>query len=138
MTLEQLLNRFDGVERSIVIVNRTEPDPVLNMLIDTFGDSAVDVIDSELESADGDLQGVVQNCEQEATEDHPCDGGLSAQEFTTTRTSRGDRRAEGPLIDVDALRQNDAIPFDSDDPETIENLALLVEGDTVVAGSTLE
>ncbi|EMA68790.1 hypothetical protein C461_04147 [Halorubrum aidingense JCM 13560] len=100
MTLEQLLDRFDGVERSIVVVNRTDPEPVLNMLVDTFGDDAVDVIGESVTAAD-----------------------------------RGD--ANGPVIDVDALRRNDAVPFDGTDSETIENLVLLVEGDEVIAGSTL-
>lgn len=107
MTLEQLLDRFDGVERSIVVVNRTDPEPVLNMLVDTFGDDAVDVIDWSVTAADrGDANGPV-----------------------------GD--ANGPVIDVDALRRNDAVPFDGTDPEAIENLVLLVEGDEVIAGSTL-
>jgi len=43
----------------------------------------------------------------------------------------------GPVIDVDALRRHDAVPFDGDDPEELENLALLVESDEVIAGSTL-
>ncbi|GAB7008529.1 hypothetical protein [Halorubrum trueperi] len=109
MTLEQLLDRFDGVERSVVVVNRTDPDPVLNMLVDTFGDDAVRVVDESV------------------TKCHISDGDS---------VFSGDGSA-GPAIDVDALRRNDAVPFDGDDPEDVENLALLVEGDEVVAGSTL-
>lgn len=112
MTLEQLLDRFDGVERSIVVVNRTDPDPVLNMLSDTFGEGAVDV-------ADWSLAG---------------DGGTG---FSPEQLTRSADAEAGPAIDVDALRRNDAVPFDGDDPDAVENLVLLVEGDEVVAGSTL-
>ena len=45
MTLGQLLDRFESAERSIVVVNRTDPDPVRDMLVDTFGDDAVRVTD---------------------------------------------------------------------------------------------
>ena len=127
MTLEQLLDRFDGVERSIVVVNRTDPDPVLNMLTDTFGESAVAVTDESLAggvrtgSAPTDHTGVTGG------------PGLSTEQGTIRSTDAG----EGPVIDVDALRRNDAVPFDGNDPSEAENLALLVEGDEVVAGSTL-
>jgi len=47
VTLAQFLDRFDGADRTIVVVNRTDPDPVLNMLVDTFGDDAVSVVDDE-------------------------------------------------------------------------------------------
>jgi hypothetical protein len=112
VTLEQLLDGFDGVERSIVVVNRTDPDPVLNMLSDTFGEDAVDV-------ADWGLAG---------------DGGTGVSPEQPTRSAAAEA---GPAIDVDALRRNDAVPFDGDDPEAVEDLVLLVEGDEVVAGSTL-
>jgi hypothetical protein len=86
-------------------------------------------------------------------------GGLTTREFTSDRIV--DRNGEGvgpgtgdltgsagpdapgsggagPVLDVDALRRHDDVPFDGDDPEKLENLALLVEGDEVLAGSTLE
>jgi len=101
VTLEQLIDRFDSVERSIVVVNRTDPDPVLNMLVDTFGDDAVAVADADDASAPSDSPA-------------------------------------GPAVDVAALRRNDAVPFDGTNSGTLENLALLVEGDEVIAGSTLD
>ncbi|WP_144799295.1 hypothetical protein [Halorubrum depositum] len=124
MTLERLLDRFDGVERSIVVVNRTDPDPVVNMLADTFGEGAVDVTDGSLVGDGGarsERVGVAGGA------------GLSAERLTMRSADAG----AAPVIDVDALRRNDAVPFDGDDPEDVENLALLVEGDEVVAGSTL-
>ncbi|OYR58772.1 hypothetical protein [Halorubrum halodurans] len=45
MTLGQLVDRFESAERSIVVINRTDPDPVQDMLVDTFGDDAVRVTD---------------------------------------------------------------------------------------------
>jgi hypothetical protein len=82
------------------------------MLSNTFGEGAVDV-------GDWSLAG---------------DGGAG---FSTQRLTRSADAEAGPAIDVDALRRNDAVPFDGDDPDTVENLVLLVEGDEVVAGSTL-
>ena len=137
MTLAQFLDRFDGADRSIVVVNRTDPDPVLNMLVDTFGDDAVRVVDGGMEARKGSGSGRER-------------GGLTTREFTTDRIVG--RNGEeigldepgtpepgdpGPVIDVDALRRHDDVPFDGDDPDELENLALLVEGDEVVAGSTL-
>jgi hypothetical protein len=124
VTLERLLDRFDGVERSIVVVNRTDPDPVFNMLTDTFGEDAVDV-------TDGRLTGAADS----GTDRADVDGapGITSEQLTMRSAAAG----EALVIDVDALRENDAVPFDGDDPTAVENLALLVEGDEVVAGSTL-
>ena len=147
MTLAQFFDRFDGPDRSIVVVNRTDPDPVLNMLVDTFGDGAVSVVDeivgtSGPSGGDGDRDTDPNRRNSR--------GGLTAREFTTDRIV--DQNGEGigpdapgtaepvdpgPVIDVDALRRHDDVPFDGDDPEELENLALLVEDDEVVAGSTL-
>ena len=131
MTLEQLLDRFDGVERSIVVVNRTDPDPVLNMLADTFGEGPVTVTDGSLAGDAG--TGSERRDARPDGAGVTGESGLSAERLTM----RSDEAGEGPVIDVDALRRNDAVPFDGDDPSAVENLALLVEGDEVVAGSTL-
>lgn len=140
VTLEQVLDRFDGVERSIVVVNRTDPDPVLNMLADTFGEGPVDVTDGSLAGDAGTGSDRGEAGTESDRGDARSDGagvaggsGLSAERLTMRSADAG----EGPVIDVDALRRNDAVPFDGDDPSAVENLALLVEGDEVVAGSTL-
>jgi hypothetical protein len=128
VTLEQLLDRFDAVERSIVVVNRTDPDPILNMLADTFGEDTVAV-------TDGDLAGDGGRDPHPTDDDNARDtdsSGLSSEQLI-----RSPDADAGPLIDVDALRRNDAVPFDGDEPEAVENLALLVEGNEVIAGSTL-
>ena len=149
MTLAQFLDRFDGADRTIVVVNRTDPDPVLNMLVDTFGDEAVSVVD---ETVAGDERSR-SNRDRGADASGPDSrGGLTTREFTTDRIvdrngeavgpGDGDHEVSaadgvGPVIDVDALRRHDAVPFDGDDPRELENLALLVESDEVIAGSTL-
>ncbi|QUO47060.1 MULTISPECIES: hypothetical protein [Halorubrum] len=126
MTLEQFLDRFDGPERSVVIVNRTDPDPVLNMLVDTFGDDAVRVVDGRVTDASGDRR----------LTDGAGTTGLTARELATTGVVDGEGEPV-PALDVDVLRRHDDVPFDGDDPDEIENLVLLMEGDEVVAGSTL-
>jgi len=127
--LEQLLDRFDGAERSIAVVNRTDPDPVLNMLADTFGEGAVEVADATLGDDAGSGR-VEPRSDGAGIAGGP---GISAEQLTMRTAEAGQRS----VIDVDALRRNDAVPFDGDDPEEVENLALLIEGDEVVAGSTL-
>ena len=130
MTLEQLLNRFDGTDRSIVVVNRTEPDPVLNMLVDTFGEDTVDVIDGRVERLDGGAERLDGGAERVG-------GGAGPREFTSG-WSVADGNGTGTLdIDPDALRRNDAVSFDGSGSDPIENVALLVEEGEVVAGSTL-
>ena len=138
MTLEQFLDRFDGPERSVVVVNRTDPDPVLNMLADTFGDDAVRVVDGRV--VDGarddrltDGAGRVNGVGGAGT---GRTGGLTARELATTGVVDGDDEV-GPSLDVDVLRRHEDIPFECGDPSEIENLVLLMEGDEVVAGSTL-
>ena len=128
MTLEQLLDGFDGVERSIVVVNRTDPDPVLNMLDDTFGEDTVAVTDGDL-AGDGGT-----DADPQASGDADARGGAG---FASDQLTRSPGATDEPVIDADALRRNDAVPFDGDDPEAVEDLVLLVEGDEVVAGSTL-
>jgi len=156
VTLAQFLDQFDGADRSIVVVNRTDPDPVLNMLVDTFGDDAVNVVDETTGDVErpGETRGLVGG---ESDEREP-DGGrsdpageLTTREFTTDRiTDRNgasatrepaDRPEPGddcPAITVDALRRHEDVPFDGDGLGELENLALLVEGDRVIAGSTLD
>ena len=130
MTLEQVLDRFDGPERSVVVVNRTDPDPVLNMLVDTFGDDAVRVVDG---------RAVGDPADRPATDGAGPAGvdrdlGLTARDLTTA----GDDGGRTDLsLDVEVLRRRDDIPFDGSDPADIENLVLLMEDDEVVAGSTL-
>ena len=146
MTLAQFLDRFDGADRSIVVVNRTDPDPVLNMLRDTFGDGAVNVVDGAAATSER----LPSNRDRGDANPRDSRGGLTTREFTTDRIV--DRNGEGigphnsgtsepgdlgPVINVDALRRHDDVPFDGDDPEELENLALLVEDDEVIAGSTL-
>ena len=134
MTLERFLDRFDGPERSVVIVNRTDPDPTLSMLVDTFGDDAVRVVDGRVTDGAGDGR----------VTDGAGDGrvtgrsvGLTARELA--RTGVVDRNGEAvPSLDVEVLRRHDDVPFDGGDPDEIENLVLLMEGDEVVAGSTLD
>jgi len=162
VTLAQFLDRFDGADRSIVVVNRTDPDPVLNMLVDTFGEGAVDVVDGTAAASDRLESGRPERGRSETERNGHADGGrladtgrpdsrgLTTREFTTDRIvdGDGDRVRDGaaddpepgdlgPVIDVEVLRRHDDVPFDGDDPEELENLALLVEGDEVVAGSTL-
>jgi hypothetical protein len=132
VTLEQFLDRFDGPERSVVIVNRTDPDPVLNMLADTFGDDAVRVVDGRVASSD---------VERPATDgagatDPERRGGFTARELATTGVIDGDDGV-GPSLDVEALRRHEDVPFDGGDPDAVENLVLLTEDGEVVAGSTL-
>jgi hypothetical protein len=132
VTLEQFLDRFDGPERSVVIVNRTDPDPVLNMLVDTFGDDAVRVVDGRVTTGDA---------ERPATDGAGAvgpdrRGGLTARELATTGVVDGEGERV-PSLDVDVLRRHDDVPFDGGDPGDIENLVLLMEDDEVVAGSTL-
>lgn len=164
MTLEQFLDRFNGPDRSIVIVNRTDPDPVLNMLVDTFGENAVSVVDGTIggggRRADvgGSTGGEPGDPETDGG-DSDLRGGLTTRELTADRSTdrdeagatRGDadplgdgdgtRRDTGddcPVINVDALREHDGVPFEGDDPRELENLALLVEDGQVIAGSTLD
>ncbi len=110
----------------MVIVNRTDPDPVLNMLVDTFGDDAVRVVDGRVTDASGDRR----------LTDGAGTTGLTARELATTGVVDGEGEPV-PALDVDVLRRHDDVPFDGDDPDEIENLVLLMEGDEVVAGSTL-
>ncbi|RAW46169.1 hypothetical protein DQW50_05165 [Halorubrum sp. 48-1-W] len=104
MTLGQLLDRFGGTDRSIVVVNRTDPEPVRNMLVDTF-DDAVHVSERFLRN----------------------DGGEAAN-----------APVDDVFVDPTVLRENDAVSFDGDRADDAENLVLLLDGEEVVAGSTLE
>jgi hypothetical protein len=132
VTLEQFLDRFDGPERSVVIVNRTDPDPVLNMLVDTFGDDAVRVVDGRVTT--GDAERPATDGAGAAGPDRR--GVLTARELTTRAVVDGEGEPV-PALDVEVLRRHDDVPFDGGDPSEIENLVLLMEGDEVVAGSTL-
>ncbi|WP_066416604.1 hypothetical protein [Halorubrum aethiopicum] len=115
MTLGQLVDRFESAERSIVVVNRTDPDPVQDMLVDTFGDDAVRVTERSANETNGSVA-----------------PGLDA---AVDAASAG--IADHPL-DAAVLRDHDAVPFDGDRLADAENLVLLLEGDEVLAGSTLE
>ena len=150
MTLEQFLDRFDGPERSVVVVNRTDPDPVLNMLVDTFGDDAVRVVDGRVADGAGygrgddgagygrgdDASGDRRLTDGAGAVGGDGTAGLTARELTTVEAVDGSDEAI-PSLDVEVLRRHDDVPFDGGDPADIENLVLLVEGDEVVAGSTL-
>ena len=127
MTLEQFLDRFDGPERSVVVVNRTDPDPVLNMLVDTFGDDAVRVVDGQVSSGDRRVTDGAGTGRRE---------GLTAREMATAGVVNGEDEPV-PSLDVEVLRRHEDVPFDGGDPDEIENLVLLMEEDEVVAGSTL-
>ncbi|WP_460558640.1 hypothetical protein [Halorubrum pallidum] len=153
MTLEHLLDRFDGVERSLVVVNRTDPDPVLNMLVDTFGDGGVTVTDGRTveETADATTNATAESMDSTAESTDATragggaasskvtrGGGVTASEFTEVRTAGdGSGTTSDLVIDAEALRRNEAVSFDGDSLTDVENLALLVEGDEVIAGSTL-
>jgi hypothetical protein len=141
VTLEQFLDRFDGPERSVVIVNRTDPDPVLNMLVDTFGDDAVRVVDGRVVegASDARVNGAGGNDRLTDGAGSPRTdrtGGLTARELATNGVIDGEGDPV-PSLDVDVLRRHDDVPFDGGDPDDIENLVLLMEDDEVVAGSTL-
>ncbi|TKX47662.1 hypothetical protein EXE41_03660 [Halorubrum sp. SD690R] len=135
MTLEQFLDRFDGPERSVVIVNRTDPDPVLNMLVDTFGDDAVGVVDGRVITGPGDRR-VTDGAGPAGAASRERTHGLTARELATTGVLDDDTGTV-PSLDVEVLRRHDDVPFDGGDPDEIENLVLLMEGGEVVAGSTL-
>jgi hypothetical protein len=142
VTLEQFLDRFDGPERSVVIVNRTDPDPVLNMLVDTFGDDAVRVVDGRVVEEPGDVRmrgpgGNGRLTDGAGSPRIDRTGGLTARELATNGVIDGEGDPV-PSLDVDVLRRHDDVPFDGGDPDDIENLVLLMEDDEVVAGSTLD
>jgi hypothetical protein len=130
VTLEQFLDRFDGPQRSVVVVNRTDPDPVLNLLVDTFGDDSVRVVDGRVTVGGGDRPATdgAGGVRGERSV------GLTARELTGRESRSGEAV---PSLDVEVLRRHDDVPFDGGDPSEIENLVLLMEGDEVVAGSTL-
>jgi len=130
VTLEQFLDRFDGPERSVVVVNRTDPDPVLNMLVDTFGDDVVRVVDGRA-VADPDDRPATDGA---GTLGADREAGLTARDLTA---AGGDLEGGDVSLDVDVLRRREDIPFDGGEPTDIENLVLLIQGDEVVAGSTL-
>jgi hypothetical protein len=125
----------------VVIVNRTDPDPVLNMLVDTFGDDAVRVVDGRVVKEPGEarVSGAAGNDRLTDGAGSPRvdrTGGLTARELATNGVVDGNGDPV-PSLDVDVLRRHDDVPFDGGDPDDIENLVLLMEDDEVVAGSTL-
>ena len=125
----------------MVIVNRTDPDPVLNMLVDTFGDDAVRVVDGRVVegASDARVNGAGGNDRLTDGAGSPRTdrtGGLTARELATNGVIDGEGDPV-PSLDVDVLRRHDDVPFDGGDPDDIENLVLLMEDDEVVAGSTL-
>ncbi|TKX87472.1 hypothetical protein EXE43_02840 [Halorubrum sp. SS5] len=141
MTLEQFLDRFDGPERSVVIVNRTDPDPVLNMLVDTFGDDAVRVVEGRVVEGPDDPDAGGAGDDGRLTDGSGAPrldrtSGLTARELATNAVVDGEGDAV-PSLDVEVLRRHEDVPFDGGDPSDIENLVLLMEDDEVVAGSTL-
>jgi hypothetical protein len=126
----------------VVIVNRTDPDPVLNMLVDTFGDDAVRVVDGRVveEPDDARLSGDGGNDRLTDGAGSPRvdrTGGLTARELATNGVVDGNGDPV-PSLDVEVLRRHEDVPFDGGDPDDIENLVLLMEDDEVVAGSTLD
>ncbi len=113
VTLAQLVDRFETTERSIVVVNRTDPDPVHDMLVDTFGDDAVRVVERYLRR-EGSPEGATRDDDFAAR--HDVDG--------VPLTGDGSADVE--------------IPVDVEVPVDVENLVLLVEDGRVVAESTFE
>ncbi len=47
MTLAEFVRGIDGEERTVLVLNRTEPEPVQEMLLEAFDPSAVTVTESE-------------------------------------------------------------------------------------------
>jgi hypothetical protein len=125
----------------VVIVNRTDPDPVLNMLVDTFGDDAVRVVDGRVVEEPGDARASGAGGNDRLTDGAGSPrvdrtGALTARELATNGVVDGNGDPV-PALDVEVLRRHDDVPFDGGDPDEIENLVLLMEGEEVVAGSTL-
>lgn len=134
MTLEQLLNRFDSVDRSLVVVNRTDPDPVLHMLTDTFGERAVDVIDGTTPRLTESFDDASHGAETARST-----GSMRTAECASRKTNGGSGTTvpETLEIDIEALAATDVVSFDGDTSVPVENLVLLVEDETVIAGATL-
>lgn len=135
MTLERILDRFDDAERSIVVVDRTDPDPVVDMLSNTFGGGSVTVVDGSVTDTGRE---VMDGGTDPIGGSDPRRSDVTTPEFTAPHGTDRNGNGTGPVVDVEALRRNDDVPFDGDDPSAVENLALLIEGDEVVAGSTLD
>lgn len=162
MTLPDLLGRFDTTNRSLVVVNRTEPDPIYDMLVDTFGDDGVDVYET-----DGGHQLPTSPDESDVVLEELLDEGHAGTIRETLERSdvvvddeltRGDTD-ERELDGTDGVPERNGTDEDperngtDEDPErngtdegperdgaeeSVENLALLVENETIVAASPIE
>ena len=132
MTLVELIERFDSVERSIVVVNRTEPDPIHNLLVDTFGDDSVGVSDRTLPDRNA-LDGTGGSSDSRNATGESFGAGDGS--LPTIETLVGDGSES---IDVDDLRDHDEIEFDGSTAAGIENLVLLLEDGEIVAVSRLD
>ncbi|GAB6877948.1 hypothetical protein JCM17823_02220 [Halorubrum gandharaense] len=128
MTLVRLIDAFDSAERSIVVVNRTEPDPIRNMLAETFGEGAIDISDRKTDESygnagDRDGAGDHDRNWQETVEALVGDGGADLDVDALVEAAIGDTASAAP---------------GTDDADTISNLVLLVEEGKIVASSTLD
>lgn len=63
MSLRQFLDELDGRERSLFVVNRSAPDPVLAMLDELFERQPVSVEETTLADAESDLVLLVEDGE---------------------------------------------------------------------------
>lgn len=118
VSLAEFVDRFDGVDRSIVVVNRTEPDPIQRMLLDTFGSDSVSV--TERSAGDG-----------------PAFQSLSADVDDGSNPNVEALGTDGTLSPAPEALAGDA-GIDAETLATAENLVLLVEDGTVVERSPLE
>ncbi|SNR51965.1 hypothetical protein SAMN06264855_11196, partial [Halorubrum vacuolatum] len=114
-----MIDRFDGVERSLAVVNRTEPDPVRNMLVETFNGGQVDVSDVRPTAEAGTDDGTDKDDSEEVLSALIGDGG------TTTDVA------------VDTLTVRDSAGLSEADLTAVENLVVLIEGDEIIAASPL-
>ena len=134
MTLVRLIETFDSAHRSLVVVNRTEPDPIRNMLADTFGEGSVEIFDREIGGGndDGDRGEDGDSGDRSNRDEEGGDAPDDREWHETVQTLLGDGGAD---LDVDALAKRAA---SGDDAESVSNLVLLVEDGELVASSSLE
>ncbi len=111
VSLVDMIDRFDGVERSLAVVNRTEPDPVQNMLVETFAGDHVDV--SEVRSVGANPSGDVIDA-------LIGDGGTAVEACFS------------------ASHMRDSATLSGTDLSTVENLVLLIEEEEIIAASPLD
>lgn len=128
MNLVEFVEQLDSVDRSIVVVNRTEPQPIQNMLVETFSDDSVEI--KERGDAEIEVGSETQPNRLSETSSPRIEALVGADALSET--------TESADVDLDDFVDDDAVPFDRTSIEDVENLVLLVEGGDVVASSTLE